>query len=454
MKHVFKIFGIIALITVIGFCLMGCPDANNPTQTIKDTYGDGIPDDTDQYPNDPTNTDPTQYIYSVKVAAADDVDSILRGNTLQFTATVTGTNEPAQTVTWSVEKSGKKEGTLIDETGKLTVAADEIIGDLIVRATSTVDTDTSGTKTITVKRVSGPEDFTFDPATGTITRYSGPADLIIPSTIDGVPVTKLGDSVFSNKYLTSVIIPEGITTINYQAFRSNKLTSITIPDSVTTIGQEAFILNELTSITIGADVDVKYDVSFYGVISSFDDGFEGYYNSNDQKAGTYMYHYDSGYPSDFWYPNSAIFGDFVILGTKAPSVINYTGSGGNVIIPSTINNIPVTAIANYAFENSDITSVIIPDTVTTIGESAFYNHQLTSIVIPNSVTDIGRNAFRTADENNTLTSITIGANVNLAKEWNGNAFGDIGFEEYYTNDGKQAGTYTRPDVNSEIWTRE
>lgn len=65
----------------------------------------------------------------------------------------------------------------------------------------------------------------------------------------------------------------------------------------------------------------------------------------------------------------------------------YTGSGGNVIIPSN-----VTMIGNLAFCGcKEITSVVIPDGVTEIKDEAFFTcHSLTSIKIPASVTSIAK----------------------------------------------------------------
>lgn len=74
--------------------------------------------------------------------------SVQKGATQQFMASVIGTNNPAQTVTWTV--TGGKAGTSISNTGLLTVAADETAATLTVGATSTADTSKSGTATVTV----------------------------------------------------------------------------------------------------------------------------------------------------------------------------------------------------------------------------------------------------------------------------------------------------------------
>ena len=59
------------------------------------------------------------------------------------------------------------------------------------------------------------------------------------------------------------------------------------------------------------------------------------------------------------------------------TITGYTGSGGAVTIPSTINGLPVTSIGDYAFYNcTSLTSVTIPNSVTSIGDEAFWSlHQ-------------------------------------------------------------------------------
>ncbi|MDX2109929.1 MAG: ice-binding family protein [Verrucomicrobiota bacterium] len=77
------------------------------------------------------------------------------------------------------------------------------------------------------------------------------------------------------------------------------------------------------------------------------------------------------------------------------TITNYTGIGGVVVIPASINGTSVTAIADSAFSNnSAITSISIPSSVTSIGELAFSNCDgLTTVLIPAAVTSIGNQAF-------------------------------------------------------------
>jgi outer membrane protein OmpA-like peptidoglycan-associated protein len=74
--------------------------------------------------------------------------TVPQGTTQQFNAQVAGTNNPPQTVTWTV--NGGAAGTSISPTGLLTVGANQAPGTLTVRATSTADTSRSGTATVTV----------------------------------------------------------------------------------------------------------------------------------------------------------------------------------------------------------------------------------------------------------------------------------------------------------------
>ena len=165
--------------------------------------------------------------------------------------------------------------------------------------------------------------------------YSG--SITIPSSINvnGIQysVTSIGNASFGNCWeLTSITIPNSITSIGNAAFRCSGLTSITIPNSVTSIGAMAFFsCSNLTSITL---------------------------------------------------PNSVT--------TLDNHVFNHCSSLTSITIPNS-----VTSIGNWTFSDcSGLKSINIPNSIVSIGEGAFNGcSSLTSITIPNSVTSIGENAF-------------------------------------------------------------
>jgi hypothetical protein len=100
------------------------------------------------------------------------------------------------------------------------------------------------------------------------------------------------------------------------------------------------------------------------------------------------------------------------------TITGYTGPGGAVVIPDTINGYPVTGIGSQAFQSDSVTSVIIPNSVTGIGDYAFrYCSGLTNVTIPDGVTSIGQNAFLFCTS---LPSVTIPGTV---KNLGINAFG-------------------------------
>src|SRR4051812_9360099 len=78
-----------------------------------------------------------------------------------------------------------------------------------------------------------PEDFYYesDGSVITITGYYGPSGaVVIPATIDGLPVTRIGDYAFdSQTSLTSVSIGYRVTSIGFFAFAScTSLSAITV----------------------------------------------------------------------------------------------------------------------------------------------------------------------------------------------------------------------------------
>ena len=202
----------------------------------------------------------------------------------------------------------------------------------------------------------------------------------IPTTLRSVTVTGgniLRGAFYGCKGLTSVTIPDGVTSIGSYAFYGcTDLTSVTIPDSVTSIGSYAFYeCTSLTSITIPEDTTSIGDRAF-----RYCSGL----TSITVAEGNPVYHSAGN----------------CLIETASKTLIQ----GCNTSVIPTDGS--VTSISEYAFYGcTGLTSVTIPDGVTSIGGSVFRGCTgLTSITIPDSVTSIGSYAFSSCRG---LISITI-----------------------------------------------
>ncbi|MCR5653220.1 MAG: leucine-rich repeat protein, partial [Ruminococcus sp.] len=88
--------------------------------------------------------------------------------------------------------------------------------------------------------------------------------------------------------------------------------------------------------------------------------------------------------------------EYEVFGTYEDQVkiTRYNGWGRRVIIPSVIDEKPVTRIESNAFKNLYIEMVLVPSSVTTIASKAFYGcSDLTNAFIPGSVTYMGSDVF-------------------------------------------------------------
>ena len=257
----------------------------------------------------------------------------------------------------------------------------------------------------------------FDKSSGTITDCdTSVISANIPSAIDGVAVTSIGECAFKNcSSLTSVTIPKSVTSIGDYAFNyCSSLTSVTIPNSVTSIGEGAFFCcSSLTRVTIPNSVTSIGDYAF-SYCSSLTAIYvaEGNttYTSEDgvlfSKDKTMLYRYPAGkMENEYAIPESVTsIGDCAFSECSSLTSVTIPNSVTSIGVSAfsecsslTSVTIPngVTSIGNYVFKNcSSLTSVTIPESVTSIGESAFYGcSSLTSVTIPNSVKSIGPGAF-------------------------------------------------------------
>lgn len=113
-------------------------------------------------------------------------------------------------------------------------------------------------------------DFEFTPDNTAVIvtnyKYKGTAaDVTIPSRYKGKPVTMIDHAAFHNSAVTSVTIPDSVTSIHDSAFAyCSSLTNISIPNSVTAIGSFAFEgCTKLESITLPSSLLTISEFLFY-----------------------------------------------------------------------------------------------------------------------------------------------------------------------------------------------
>ena len=92
--------------------------------------------------------------------------------------------------------------------------------------------------------IANRNEFTYNiTASGvTVTGYTGnDSEIEIPSQIDGVPTTSIGEEAFANCTATEITLPDTIITIDWFAFLNcHNLQKVRIPSSVEKIGYGAF----------------------------------------------------------------------------------------------------------------------------------------------------------------------------------------------------------------------
>ena len=118
------------------------------------------------------------------------------------------------------------------------------------------------------KITSGDFVYTVEDNVATIVDYTGSANaLVIPQTIDGRKIVRIGDYALSKKAkLNSVVVPESVESIGSSAFEDSvDLKKVTLPDGVTKIGPSAFYgCSKLTTVNIPAKLEEIDDYTFSG----------------------------------------------------------------------------------------------------------------------------------------------------------------------------------------------
>ena len=215
-------------------------------------------------------------------------------------------------------------------------------------------------------------------------------DLVVPDTIDGYPVTAIGQDAFSYcKSLRTVTIPESVTSIGASAFQGcTALYSVNLPEGVTSL--ESSLFSGCTSLHT---LDIPENVTSIGSYA-----FKG----SSLSARTVIPESVTSIGEFAFYNTPYLTArqqedPLVVLGDGI--LIDGSTCTGDVVIPENVRQ-----IADYAFFGSTLTGVSLGNGVTRIGRSACMDcKSLRCVTVPESVTFIGREAFFGCDGLRVLT---------------------------------------------------
>ena len=256
-------------------------------------------------------------------------------------------------------------------------------------------------------------------------KYTGA--VVIPASVDysgnTYSVTSIGENAFWRTSITSITIPEGVTSIGEYAFEyCSSLSSINIPKSVTSI--EVYAFHNCTGLPVENGIYYA-DTYLVDVVDNTQTSYQikegtrfigdyAFMNCTNLTSitipesvismGWYVFDHCRALPS-IKIPNSVTYiGHYAFLDCKSLSSItipdgvtkieeftfSYCENLKSIDLPKNL-----ISIGEYAMNQCrNLTSITFPNTLKNIEHSAFYGcASLTSINIPNSVTSIGYEAF-------------------------------------------------------------
>lgn len=250
----------------------------------------------------------------------------------------------------------------------------------------------------------------FETKYGCIVDYNGPNEVVIPKNINGEKIIGIKYAAFAKKELTSVHIPSTIEFIDDFAFNDNQLTEVILPNNLKSIGREVFGQNKNVNIIINGE-NKNFKIENKTLLS---------------KDGSTIYAY-FGDEAEYTMDNSVSEIKAFAFADTDIEIIN---------IPDNVKTIEWGAFDYYALKSINLSkrnkqfkvenSALISSDGTTfygliglknsykfqngikeIGACSCANNNLKQIELPESVTIIGNSAFHS----NPISEVTLPRNI-------------------------------------------
>ena len=212
-------------------------------------------------------------------------------------------------------------------------------------------------------------------------------------------VEKIGNIAFDGcSNLTTVVIPDSVTSDIYTGmFRGcNNLKYVTIGENVPYIEPNTFdgfpIVDFNCTSSAGDNVLITFKKEAYEALGKpVELVMENFYTSIDSSA---------------LQENTNL--KKITISSNITEIPWYTFDNCTNLDSVIMDGAEITKIGQYAFRNTKISKIKIPETVTTIENNAFTGTQISNLDIPDSVTTLGAYAFSHCPN---LTTVAIGSGI-------------------------------------------